>query len=258
MKLYHNPMSSCSQKVRLVLAEKKLPYESEILDLQKGAQFSEEYLRLNPNALVPTLIDDGATFIESTLINEYLDDQYPEQRLCPETPEQRYRMRLFCRVLDDLVHPACAVLTYAIGARPGLLALSADERDALLEKIPDPVRRASRRTVIEHGPDCEIFQNSLSTYLHIMDQAEQHLCDNEFICGKTVSLADFALLPYVLRLEQLAMDRAIENRVRLSRWFDAMKARESFTTAIQNLLPEKAVAGFKAAGEAALRGVTIT
>ena len=81
MKLYHNPMSSCSQKVRLVLAEKKLPYESEILDLQKGAQFSEEYLRLNPNALVPTLIDDGATFIESTLINEYLDDQYPEQRI---------------------------------------------------------------------------------------------------------------------------------------------------------------------------------
>ena len=54
------------------------------------------------------------------------------------------------------------------------------------------------------------------------------------------------------------MERAIENRVRLSRWFDVMKARESFTTAIQNLLPEKAVAGFKAAGEAALRGVTIT
>ena len=49
MKLYHNPMSSCSQKVRLVLAEKKLPYESEILDLQKGAQFSEEYLRLKPD-----------------------------------------------------------------------------------------------------------------------------------------------------------------------------------------------------------------
>ena len=123
MKLYHNPMSSCSQKVRLVLAEKKLPYEGEILDLQKGAQFSEEYLRLNPNALVPTLIDDGATFIESTLINEYLDDQYPEQRLCPETPEQRYRMRLFCRVLDDLVHPC-------------LLYTSPSPRDATLSRMP--------------------------------------------------------------------------------------------------------------------------
>ncbi len=257
MKLYHNPMSSCSQKVRLVLAEKNLPYESEILDLQKGAQFSEDYLRLNPNAVVPTLTDNRTTLIESTLINEYLDDQYPEHRLTPDTPEQRYQMRLFCRALDDLVHPACAVLTYAIAARPGLLARPASERDALVANIPDPTRRASRQTIIEHGTDCTLFKTSLSTYLTIMDRAEGLLSRQPFIGGDDASLADFALLPYVLRLEQLAMDRAIENRAHLNRWFGAMKARKSFDSAIQSLLPKPAVAAFKAAGEAVLKDLDI-
>ncbi|MGB1740636.1 MAG: glutathione S-transferase family protein [Pseudomonadales bacterium] len=257
MKLYHNPMSSCSQKVRLVLAEKNLPYESVVIDLQKGTQFSEEYLQLNPNAVVPTLTDKGSTLIESTLINEYLDEEYPEHRLSPDAPEQRYLMRLFCRMLDDLVHPACAVMTYAIAARPGLLARPASEREALIANIPDPIRRASRKTVIEHGTDCTLFKTSLSTYLNMMDRAEVLLARQPFINGDQVSLADFALLPYVLRLEQLAMDRAIATRVHLSQWFSAMKARKSFTSAIHDLLPEPAVAAFKAAGEAALEDLDI-
>ena len=62
MKLYHNIVSTCSQKVRLVLAEKNLVYESEFLDLQRGDQFAPDYLKLNPNAVVPTLEDDGCGF----------------------------------------------------------------------------------------------------------------------------------------------------------------------------------------------------
>ena len=81
MKLYHNPVSTCSQKVRLVLAEKGLEYESEVLDLLAGDQFAPDYVAKNPSAVVPTLEDGGRVFVESTLINEYLDDAYPEQQL---------------------------------------------------------------------------------------------------------------------------------------------------------------------------------
>jgi len=83
MKLYHNPLSSCSQKVRMVLHEKKLSWESQVIDLQKGEQFTADYLALNPNAVVPTLEDQGHTVIESTLINEYLDDAYADITLKP-------------------------------------------------------------------------------------------------------------------------------------------------------------------------------
>ena len=66
MKLYHAAPSTCSQKVRLVLAEKGLDYESVELDLQAGDQFEPGYLDKNPNGVVPTLEDGSATLIEST------------------------------------------------------------------------------------------------------------------------------------------------------------------------------------------------
>jgi len=69
--LYHNDMSVCAQKVRLTLAEKQLSWESHHLDLRAGDQQNPEYLKLNPNAVVPGLVDDGAVIIESTVICQY-------------------------------------------------------------------------------------------------------------------------------------------------------------------------------------------
>ena len=91
MKLYHNALSTCSQKVRLALAEKKLPYESQLLNLQNGEQFSPDYLKINPKAVVPSLEDKGRVYVESSLINEYLDDAYPQVALKPADPTDRLR-----------------------------------------------------------------------------------------------------------------------------------------------------------------------
>lgn len=81
--LYHNDMSTCSQKVRFALAEKGLGYESRLLNLRAGDQQRPEYVKLNPNAVVPTLVDGGPVLIEATVINEYLDDAYEPGSLKP-------------------------------------------------------------------------------------------------------------------------------------------------------------------------------
>ena len=75
--LYHNALSSCSQKVRLVLAELGLGYESHEVNLVGGEQHAPDYVKLNPNHVVPTLVADGHALVESTLINEYLADRHP-------------------------------------------------------------------------------------------------------------------------------------------------------------------------------------
>ena len=79
--LYHSVESTCAQKVRLVLANKRLAWKEIRLNLRKGEQFEPTYLRLNPKAVVPTLTDDTIIVRESTVINEYLDDAYPEPAL---------------------------------------------------------------------------------------------------------------------------------------------------------------------------------
>ena len=66
--LYHAAPSVCSIKVRVTLAEKDLAWDGKILNLQRGDQFQPDYRKINPNAVVPTLIHDGGTILESTII----------------------------------------------------------------------------------------------------------------------------------------------------------------------------------------------
>ena len=102
LELYHNAVSTCSQKVRLVLDAKGLDYTSHEIDLVGGGQHDPDYVKLNPNHVVPTLVDDGRVFIESTLINEYVDEAYPGQPLRPSDPAGRHAVRLWTKKIDAL------------------------------------------------------------------------------------------------------------------------------------------------------------
>ena len=72
--LYDGTTSVCAIKVRLILAEKGLDFQSRNIDLRKGEQFAADYLRLNPNAVVPTLVNNDEIIFESSIIMQYLAD----------------------------------------------------------------------------------------------------------------------------------------------------------------------------------------
>jgi glutathione S-transferase len=107
MDLYHNNMSVCSQKARLVIHEKGLKPVEHHLNLRASDQNAQEYLKLNPNGVVPTLVDRGRPIIESTVICEYLDDAYPDPPLRPKDPIQRALMRVWTLAPDAGLHAAC-------------------------------------------------------------------------------------------------------------------------------------------------------
>ena len=247
MKLYHNALSTCSQKVRLVLAEKHLTFESILMDLQTGDQFSAEYRKINPKAVVPSLEDQGRVYIESSLINEYLDDAYPQVSLKPTTAAARFRMRALIRKIDDTQHPACSVITYAIGLRPAMLKKGPEALETLLNEIPDPVRRENRRAVMKDGIKTPVFTHALQEYMHVLQEVEDILTGSGWITGPMFSLADCAVLPYVLRLDHLGQNALIaETLPNIARWYKAVQARPSFKTAVTDWLPP--LDGFLAAG----------
>ena len=249
MKLYHAGVSTCSQKVRLVLAEKSLDYDSQFVDLQQGGQFAADYLRKNPAGVVPTLEDQGLTLVESTLINEYLDDAYPEVSLRPVAPGLRHQMRLWCKKIDEL-HPHCGVQTYAIGARPGLLARPADEVARLVAAIPDPARRALRRSVIDDGVRAPAFVDAYAAHDRFFADVDAALQSGDWLVGDDFSLADAALLPYVLRVDHLGLSALLEERPSLLGWYQRICARPSYEVAVAALLPDAVVKAFRAAGAA--------
>jgi len=114
LELYHNGMSTCSAKVRIALGAKGLPWESHVLNLRQAEVQRPEYLKLNPDAVVPTLIHDGEVVRESSVIIEYLDEVFPDPPLSPADPLGRARMRCWIVQVDESIHPVVGTLTWAL------------------------------------------------------------------------------------------------------------------------------------------------
>lgn len=252
LELHHNGMSSCSQKVRLVLAEKGLAWTSREVNLVAGEQHSPEYVKLNPTHVVPTLVHDGHALIESSLINEYLEEVFPDPPLLPRTAAGRHRARLLVKQIDEKVHPAGGVLTYAIGARPAALSQPREALEANLRSIPDATRRAARRSVLEHGVKAPEVAGAVADVLDFLDAMEERLRGGSWLGGDGFGLADAAALPYVLRLEHLAMDPLFSRGTRpgVEGWLERVKARPSFASAVTAWAPAPIVALFRRQGEA--------
>lgn len=248
--LHHNALSTCSQKVRLVLAEKDLAFTSVDVDLVGGAQHAPEYVKLNPSHVVPTLIDGDHILVESSLINEYLEDAFPEKPLLPADAAGRHAARLWIKRIDESVHPAAGIVTYAIGPRFIVLQQPEEVREANIEAIPDPTRRAGRRSVIEHGVKAPEFAGAISKFVALLDAMEAALTPGAWLTGPAFGLADAAVLPYVMRLDHLAMTPLIEARASAADWYARVQARQSFETAVSAWLPAPALELFRKQGEA--------
>lgn len=230
--LYHNDMSSCAQKVRLVLAEKGLEWESRHLDLRAGEHQKDWYIKLNPRAVVPTLMDGDIAVPESNVINEYLDERFPDPPLKPADPLGRARMRLWTKQLDEGVHDAgIAVLSFAVAFRHQYMSRGEAGKE-MLESIPDPIKRERRRDVIEKGLDAPAFRIAIERLLTLYRDMDKALEKHAWLAGDTYSIADAAFTPYVVRLEHLDVLGLLELTPRTADWYRRIKSRPSFQSAI--------------------------
>ncbi|MBT6536606.1 MAG: glutathione S-transferase family protein [Rhodospirillaceae bacterium] len=240
LKLYDGTTSVCAIKVRLALFEKAIPFESHNIDLRAGGQFDPAYLALNPNAVVPTLDDDGSIVTESSVIMAYLEDRFPDApALLPGAPFDRARMRLWMKRVDDVVHPSIGTLTHATVYRPGFLALDEDARAARLAKIPDANRRERFTAVYKDGLGAPIVINAVKALNRLILDMQAALDAADYLAGPAYSLADAAVTPYANRLFDLgllglwAMDAP-----RVFDWFGAIRERANFVPAITDYMTD--------------------
>lgn len=231
--LYHARTSVCSIKARLALAEKGVGFESRMLTL-RGDQFEPAYLKLNPNAVVPTLVHDGNVVIESTVIAHYADEAFDGPALTPSAPLARARMRMVEKLVDEYVHVSCMTITFATANRPALAKLTTAELDTELAKAPDPKRSEIKRQVIAAGLDAEPVAEALQIQKKLLDAIDLATQDSPFIAGERWSLADAAATPYVWRLEKLKLAPLWEKKPAVARWYDRIRARPSFETAVED------------------------
>ena len=235
--LYEHSTSVCVIKVRLTLLEKGIDYEGRFVDLRRGDQFDPEYRKIHPGAVVPALIHDGQTILESSVIQYYLEDAFPEPSLMPADPVARYRVRLLMKTIDDPVHPAAGLLTHAIAFRKDYRTPEAIE--ARMAKIPDPRRRARQRAVYEEGLGASLAVDAVRDMEAAFARMDDMLAHGPWLGGDLYSLADAAATPYANRMNDLGLFGIWAERYgRVAGWFDRIRAWPSYKTGIADWVTE--------------------
>ncbi len=251
MKLYHAGSSVCSQKVRVGLAELGLAYDSEMLDLQKGDQFDPAYMALNPDAVVPTLIDGDLVVVESSLILEYLDRTRNDGALMPlgGAPEVLARHWLLRCVP---IHAAINAMSFSTAMGPKIRAGKTEEEiRALAARLPDPVMAMKRADLILNGLDSPFVGQALMYLRRMLGDMQLALAAHPWVTGPEFGIVDIALIAYVDRLDRLGLAGLWQtDHPRVGDWLSAMQARPSYGPAIADFIPADAAAASRQAGAA--------
>jgi len=201
IKLYTFPPSTNSRKVRIALLEKGLEFERINVDLTKREQKNPEYLKVHPFGQIPALDDEGFVVYDSTIINEYLEDEYPYPALMPKDSEGRARARM----MEDF-------------------------RDSHFNPYFVHIIQESRKP--EGERDAQRIDNAKVEITKAFDRVEAELKGKEFLAG-AFSLADVAFMANIELLDRFNIPVDPVKYKSAVAWIARLKARPSFAASAQ-------------------------
>ena len=149
----------------------------------------------------------------------------------PKQPRQRYRVRMYNKLMDEYVHNSCTILTFATAFRPAFLKMKPEALQAEISKTPLKRRAEYKRSVIEHGLDSEFVAEALAHHRKLLSWMAESLKS--------------AVIPYVLRLELLRLAGMWDRYPAVAEWWARTRARLSVKAAIFDRMTETDWAPFK-------------
>ena len=199
MKLYYNPLSPNVRRVRLTAAVLDIRLEEKLLDFSKGEHKSAEYLALNPNGAVPTLVDDDFVLTESRAIMQYLAAKKPESGLLPRDEAARADMTRWQFWDASHFSPQLGTLAFEKMIK-GMIGLG--------------------------EPDSAKINDALVNFRRFAAVLNRRLEGNEYVVGKSLTLADLTLASSLMYAKQTEtpvsefpnVDRWLSNITALDAW----------------------------------------
>jgi len=241
LELYHAEPVANSMKPLICLKEKGLDFVSHYVDLLRFEQHDPAFVKINPNGQVPVLVHDGAVITESTVINEYLEDVFPEVPLRPADPVARARMRVWSKFVDEYFCPALSMIGWHFMVRRIAKAIAKDEFEKLLERIPLPEQRQKWATVAGESFTEEQLADSRRRCGLSIQRMESILEKYKWLAGDEYSLADLNSYSMVAGMPRLMPEHMNENNApRSLEWLARMDERPAVKAALAmpNKVPE--------------------
>jgi glutathione S-transferase len=201
LKLYHAEPAANSLKALIALKEKGLEFESIYVDLHRFQQHEPWFVAINPEGQVPVLDHDGAIVTHTTVINEYLEDAFPDAAaLRPADPHGKARMRSWNKFVDEEVMNHTSLWGWHYIVTPTARALDAEAFEKFLERIPKEDQRKKWRTAREGFPEADLAYAKRKVE-RAVDRSEAQLAETEWLAGDMYTLADinlFCMLGFLL------------------------------------------------------------
>lgn len=228
--LYHAHASTCSQRVRQALHEKRLAYESRVLEFGRGDHIAPGYLAINPNGTVPALVHDDRPVPDSSVILEYLEDAFPDAPpLRPQEAWQASRMRAWVQFIDEVQTPAIRYPSFQRVFRHGFRNMPRADYEAMAARRP-----LRKHFFLAQGPE-GFSQNQLDAAMEqivqSLDRMEAALDEGPWLLGEAFGIVDISCLPSIVRLEDIGLFRLVTARAGLLDWYRRCQARPSFAHA---------------------------
>ena len=238
--LYHAEPLANSMRVILCLKEKGLAFESRYVNLLKFEQHEPAFLAINPDGQVPVLDHDGAVITQCTVIDEYLEDVFPEVALRPADPLARARMREWTKFVDDRFCPALSLWGWQFLVRRVAQAVPKDEFERLLERVPLKAQRDKWAAAAVGYPEDELADAKATLQVSVA-RMEARLGDAPWLAGEGYSLADvhtYSMAAGTARLFPELMNETTAPRA--MEWLARMDARPAVqeARAMPNETPE--------------------
>lgn len=230
LELYSAAQSTCSQKVRLTLAEKKLEFVEHKMKLFQNDQLRPEYLKLNPNGVVPTLVHEGESIIDSSVIMEYLDEVFPDISLTPKNPCGRARMRAWLRFIEEVPTVAVRFPSYNAAFVRHFASMSDSEFKSLAASKPLRDKFLGEMNK-EKGFSADRLRAAEDSIRKTVMRMETPLSGSPYLLGDQLSLADFAVLPAIIRMDDLGYKYLWGDLPGVIAWLARMKDHPSYKTA---------------------------
>lgn len=229
--LYHAHYSTCSQKVRLACAEKGVAFQSRVVDLASQEHLSLDYLAINPNGVVPTLVHDAELIVDSSVICEYLDEVVPERPLSPSTAYGRARMRAWMRFFEEVPTTAIRVPSFNKIFSKVIGQLPRQAYENMAEKMPLRKHFYLKMNGTE-GFDASAYEESIERLANTIARMEQSLSKTgPWLMGNQFTIADIVVIPTFVRMEDLGMCEFWDKAHHVGYWYKMAQARPSFDKA---------------------------
>lgn len=219
--------SVCSNRVVLTLAEKGITdWTPHKMILMNKDQFQPEYLKLNPQGVVPTLVHDGEPIRESSLICKYIDDTFDGPSLKPKELVQQYHMHEWIKQFDEKAFEATAIINFVTKFR---LTVPRDKMEARWATIPSIDRLYRQKSVVLEGFDSPYLMRAIGAFEMVFKLMEHEFRDGRpWLMGDQFTLAETNLGPFVKVLEMVRwLDEWMENYPRTRAWWDRLADRPS-------------------------------